>query len=73
MPVFLVQHIKDIVKVCKVICYKCSKLMINKKNFAYVSKLSPEERWQIISNHKITRCGQETEDCCNCKQPDKYK
>jgi DNA-directed RNA polymerase II subunit RPB1 len=73
MPVFLVQHIKDIVKVCKVICYKCSKLMINKKNFAYLSKLSPEERWQIISNHKITRCGQETEDGCNCKQPDKYK
>jgi DNA-directed RNA polymerase II subunit RPB1 len=72
MPVLLVQHLKDIMKVCKVICYKCSKLMINKTKYAHLLKMSPEERWPIISNHKVTRCGQETEDGCGCKQP-KYK
>ena len=73
MPVLLVQHLKDIVKVCKVVCYKCSKLMINKKNYVHLIKKTPEERWQFISNHKVSRCGQETEDGCGCKQPDKYK
>ena len=73
MPVLLVQHIKDIMKICKSICYKCSKLMINKNKYMHLLKLSPEERWHTISNHKVTRCGHDTEDGCGCKQPDKYK
>ena len=73
MPVLLVQHIKDIMKICKVVCYKCSKILVNKNNFKHISHLSPEERWQLISNHKITRCGQDTNDGCGCKQPDKIK
>ena len=73
MPVLLVQHIKDIMKICKVVCYKCSKILVNKNNFKHIMHLSPEERWQLISNHKITRCGQDTNDGCGCKQPDKIK
>ena len=73
MPVLLVQHIKDIMKICKVVCYKCSKILVNKNNFKHIMHLSPEERWQVISNHKVTRCGQDTNDGCGCKQPDKIK
>lgn len=73
MPVLFVQHIKDIMKICKVVCYKCSKLLVNKNNFKHVAHLNPEERWQAISSNKITRCGQDTDDGCGCKQPDKIK
>lgn len=73
MPVLLIQHIKDIMKICKVVCYKCSKLLVNKNNFKHVAHMAPEERWQAISHNKVTRCGQDTEDGCGCKQPDKIK
>ena len=73
MPVLLVQHLKDITKICKVVCYKCSKILVNKNNFKHLQHLSPEDRWQLISNHKVTRCGQDTNDGCGCKQPDKIK
>ena len=73
MPVFFVQHIKDIVKFCKITCYKCSKLLIDKNRYKYLLKLSPEERWQILGNIHIKRCGEDIEDGCGCKQPDKIK
>ena len=73
MPVLYVQHLKDIIKICKVICYKCSKVLVNKNNFKHLSNMSLEDRWQIISNHKVSRCGQDTNDGCGCKQPDKIK
>jgi DNA-directed RNA polymerase II subunit RPB1 len=73
MPVFFVQHIKDIVKVCKVTCYKCSKLLINKQRYKHLLKLNPEERWQILANITVRRCGEDTDDGCGCKQPTKIK
>jgi DNA-directed RNA polymerase II subunit RPB1 len=73
MPVLFIQHFKDIMKICKVVCYKCSKLLVNKNNFKHVAHMAPEERWQAISHNKVTRCGQDTEDGCGCKQPDKIK
>ena len=38
-------------------------------------KKSNKYRWNEIYNlsQKITRCGQETEDGCGAKQPDKIK
>ena len=73
MPVFFVQHIKDIVKICKVTCYKCSKLLINKQRYKHLLKLKPEERWQILANITVRRCGEDTDDGCGCKQPTKTK
>jgi DNA-directed RNA polymerase II subunit RPB1 len=73
MPVFFVQHIKDIVKICKVVCYKCSKLLMNKNRYKHLLKLSPEERWQVLGNIHVRRCGEDTEDGCGCKQPTKIK
>ena len=69
MPVFWVQHMKDIIKICKVVCYKCSKLLVNKNKHKNLLNVSPEERWQAIGNIKVSRCGEDTEDGCGCKQP----
>lgn len=73
MPVFFVQHIKDIVKICKCVCYKCSKLLLNKNRYKHLLKLKPEERWQIIGNIHVKRCGEDTENGCGCKQPTRIK
>ena len=69
MPVFFVQHIKDIIKVCKMVCFKCSKLLLNKQKYRHLLRLAPEERWQILGNVRVSRCGEDTEDGCGCKQP----
>ena len=34
-PVFFIQHLKDIMKICRCVCFKCSKLLIN-KNTSYL-------------------------------------
>ena len=73
MPVFFVQHIKDILKVCKCVCYKCSKLLVNKNRYKHLLKMTPEERWQKLGNIHVKRCGEDTEDGCGCKQPTKIK
>ena len=35
-PVFFIQHIKEIMKICKCVCYKCSKLLINKNQHKHI-------------------------------------
>jgi DNA-directed RNA polymerase II subunit RPB1 len=70
MPVFFIQHIKEIFKILKVVCYKCSKLLINKQKYKNISEMKPEDRWAFINGMKfISRCGDENEDGCGCKQP----
>ena len=73
MPVFFVQHIKDIMKICKLTCYKCSKLLINKNKYKHLLHLQPEERWAAIGTIKTSRCGEEIEDGCGCLQPKTIK
>jgi len=75
-PVYNFHFIEYILKILNSICFKCSKLLINKNNINIFSKKkNPKLRFMEIYNEskKINRCGQETEDGCNCKQPDKYK
>lgn len=74
-PVFFIQHIKDIMKICKCVCFKCSKLLINKSQHKHVLEFSSKDRWEYVSNlaSKVKRCGESTEDGCGCKQPDKIK
>ena len=70
-PVFYVQHIKEIMKIAKCVCYKCSKLLINKNQHTHILNYSPEKRWHYITNLRgnITRCGEQTDDGCGCLQP----
>ena len=74
-PVFFIQHLKEIMKISRCICFKCSKLLLNKAQHKHISEKSAEDRWDYVSAlaAKIKRCGQETEDGCGCKQPDKIK
>ena len=74
-PVFYVQHIKEIMKISKMVCYKCSKLLINKNQHTHILNYPPEKRWQYITNLRgnITRCGECTDDGCGCLQPSKIR
>jgi DNA-directed RNA polymerase II subunit RPB1 len=74
-PVFFIQHLKEIMKISRCICFKCSKLLINKNKHRHVLKENGENRWDYVSRitSKIRRCGENTEDGCGCKQPDKIK
>ena len=75
-PVFYIQYLNTILKILRCVCIKCSKLLISKEKYKHLLELDSRERWnkvfQIAS--KITRCGEDTECGCGCKQPKKiYK
>jgi DNA-directed RNA polymerase II subunit RPB1 len=72
-PVLFIQHLRDIIKILKCVCFKCSKLKINKAAYSYLLEMSAEKRWDVVSKmaEKVLRCGNETTDGCGCKQPDK--
>jgi DNA-directed RNA polymerase II subunit RPB1 len=75
-PVFFIQHLKEIMKIARCVCFKCSKLLVNKKQHKHIHSMTPESRWDYvsaISSNKIKRCGDSTEDGCGCRQPDKIK
>jgi DNA-directed RNA polymerase II subunit RPB1 len=75
-PVFFIQHIKEIMKICKCVCFKCSKLLINKNKHKHILTLQASDRWDYVNEaiSKIKkRCGESNEDGCGCKQPDKIK
>tara|TARA_Y100000022_G_scaffold71447_1_gene61500 strand:+ start:490 stop:5013 length:4524 start_codon:yes stop_codon:yes gene_type:complete len=72
-PVFFIQHLKEIMKICKIVCFKCSKLLINKEHHKHILSKSAEERWSYVTSIKVNRCGEHTEDGCGCKQPNSIK
>jgi DNA-directed RNA polymerase II subunit RPB1 len=74
-PVIFTQHLKDIMKISKCVCYKCSKLLINKNDHRHILNWSPNDRWNYVSKlaSNVKRCGELTDDGCGCKQPDKIK
>ena len=43
-PVVFIQHLKEITKILKCVCYKCSKLLINKNQYKYLLSLPSNER-----------------------------
>jgi DNA-directed RNA polymerase II subunit RPB1 len=74
-PVFFIQHIKEIMKIARCICFKCSKLLINKTQHKHIIDKSPEDRWDYVCNlaSNVKRCGELIEDGCGCKQPTKIR
>ena len=77
-PVFFMQHIKEIMKILRCICFKCSKLLINKNQHRHIMERTGEKRWKYIDQlfakkMRSRRCGESTEDGCGCKQPDHIK
>lgn len=74
-PVFFIQHIKEVMKILKCVCFKCSKLLINKDQHRQVTGMNSYQRWDYVYPlcQKVKRCGEATENGCGCKQPDKIK
>ena len=76
-PVFNFHFIQMVLKLLKCVCYKCSKLLIDKESdiCKLISKKPNKVRWTEIYNlcSKVKVCGQETMDGCGCIQPDNYK
>ena len=76
-PVYNYHFIDIVIKILKCVCFRCSKLLLNRDKpiIETISKKSNKDRWNDLYNLscKINRCGQETEDGCGCKQPDRYK
>jgi DNA-directed RNA polymerase II subunit RPB1 len=74
-PVFFLHHFKEIIKICRCVCYKCSKLKINKNQHKHILDRSAEDRWAYVSSlaASVKRCGDVTDDGCGCKQPQKIK
>ena len=74
-PVFYIQYLGTILKVLRCVCFKCSKLLINKEKYSQTLEMSNEARWKFVSNlvSKIKRCGEDTQDGCGCLQPHKIR
>lgn len=72
-PIFYIQYIHTIVKILRCVCIKCSKVLIDKEKYNYLSKLSSKKRWDKVFKlaSKVVRCGDETCDGCGTKQPRK--
>ena len=64
-------------KILRCTCIQCSKLLVNKESAQIKSlmKKNNKTRWNEIYklSQKITRCGQENDEGCGAKQPDKLK
>ena len=75
-PVFYIQYLTTVLKVLRCVCFKCSKLKLNKEKHKHILKLPHRKRWEYVFKlaSKVKRCGDETSDGCGCKQPRKiYK
>jgi DNA-directed RNA polymerase beta' subunit len=73
-PVYFIQFFPNILNILNCICVRCSKLLIDRNLHANLSRKRGEARWKAVLNlcGNINRCGQETEDGCGARQPDRY-
>ena len=74
-PVFYIQYLPTVIKILRCVCCQCSKLLISKEKHKHALSMDPEQRWNYVFPlaSKIKRCGEDTEDGCNCKQPNKIR
>ena len=70
-PMFFIQYLTEIVKITKCVCYRCSKLLLNKQAHQHALQMTNIERWKYVYTQcdTIKRCG-ENYDGCGCKKPD---
>ena len=73
-PVYFIQFFPTILNVLNCVCVRCSKLLIDKTIHKEISRRRGEQRWRAVLNlcSTITRCGQEGEDGCGARQPERY-
>lgn len=70
-PVYYIQYLSTIMKICRCLCIKCSKLLIDKEKYNYLLKLNAETRWNKVFAlaSKKHRCGEDSHNGCGCLQP----
>ena len=73
-PVYFIQFFPMILNVLNCVCIRCSKLLIDKGLHKDIQRRTGEAKWRATLNAcaNISRCGQETEDGCGARQPDRY-
>ena len=47
-PVYYIQYLTTILKVLRCVCFKCSKLKINKEKHEHILKLNHRKRWEYV-------------------------
>ena len=47
-PVLFIQHIKEILKILKCVCFTCSKILLDKNQYDYLLDYDPEKRWNDV-------------------------
>ena len=74
-PVYYIQFLPMILNVLSCVCVSCSKLLVDKEMRTSIKSKKGEGRWKELmeASSNISRCGQETEDGCGSRQPDRYK
>ena len=75
-PVFYIQYLEMVKKILRCVCFKCSKLQINKEKHKHILKMSTKDRWDYVFSiaSKVTRCGEDIHGGCGALQPRKiYK
>ena len=75
-PVFYIQYIEMVKKILRCVCFKCSKLQINKEKHKHILKMSNKDRWDYVFSiaSKVSRCGEDIHGGCGALQPRKiYK
>ena len=72
-PVYYIQYFSTILRILRCVCFKCSKLLVNKNKIN--TRKNNKNLWDEIfhKSSKIRRCGEDTDNGCGCKQPDKVK
>ena len=75
-PIYNYHYMNIIHKILKCVCFRCSKLLVNKENVQIKSlfKKPCKIRWNEVCQEsaKIQRCGQDNNEGCGCLKPN-YK
>jgi len=73
-PVYFIQFFQQILNVLDCVCIRCSKLLIDKNVHKNLLKKRGEARWKAVLAlcKNIGRCGQDIEDGCGARQPDRF-
>ena len=73
-PVYYIQFFPIVLNILSCTCIRCSKLLVDKHLHPNQTKRRGEARWRqmLALTSNIGRCGQETEDGCGARQPDRY-
>jgi len=73
-PVFWGPYFETILEILKIVCFRCSKLLVDKVKNRMWRMLPADKRWKRVYGmaNKLKRCGEHNDDGCGCRVP-KYK